>query len=310
MMRIAGLCAAAAAALLAIVGAAAGPSEAAAAKTPPSAEDAARKWGPIIPGAHFHHIHLNVRDRKAAIDFYVKHFKAIPAKYAGEDAVWVQRSWILFNEVKDAPPPSAGSAIDHFGWGAPNAPAEFQRQKAMGASFQTELRDISVGLGGQPGQFYFMYVKGPDGAIIELNTDGDDNFGHIHMNSADAIATGAWYRNMFGLADAPPYFPHLVVQTGSGRTSRQFFDNVNMIINPARPNTQFRSTRGTVTDHIAVSVPNLAQAMTAVRAHQIPVLEEPSDGPGKAYRHAFIEGPDKMAVELIEDHTGHPPITG
>lgn len=281
----------------------------ASAAPPPSAEDKARAFGPVIAGAHFHHIHLNVTDPKAAIGFYTRHFDAKAARFGDEDAVWVQRSWILFNTVAAPPPVSAGTAIDHFGWGAPDAKAEFERQKGLGASFQTELRDISVGLGGQPGQFSFMYVKGPNGEIIELNTDPDDNFGHVHMNSADAIAAGAWYRNMFGLEDAPPYFPHLVIQTGSGRISRQFLDNVNLIINPARGETAFRSTRGSVVDHIAIGVPDLDQAMAAIKVKGVAVLQAPAQGPGGRYRHAFIEGPDKIAIELIEDRTPHPPIT-
>ena len=153
-----------------------------------------------------------------------------------------------------------------------------------------------------------MYVQGPDGELIELNTDPDDNFGHVHMNSADAIMTGAWWRNMFGMEPAPPYFDHLVVQTGSGRISRQFFDNVNFIINSAREQASFRSTRGTVVDHIGVSVPNLDRAMAAVRARGVTVLDPPSAGPAGT-RHAFIEGPDKVVIELIEDRTPHPTIT-
>jgi catechol 2,3-dioxygenase-like lactoylglutathione lyase family enzyme len=278
-------------------------------KGPPSAQDKARTFGPIIKGAHFHHLHLNVTDRQASIAFYVSHFKAVRTRFAGQDAVWTQRSYILFDQVPSRAPPAAGSAINHFGWGAPDAQAEFRRQKALGTPFITEIRDISESLGGRPGQFYFMYVRAPDGEQIELNTDPDDNFGHIHMDSADPLAAGAWYRNLFGFTDAPPYFPQLVAQTGSGRISRQFFDNVNVIINPARAGETIKPTRGNVVDHIGVSVPNLAAAMAAVRAHRIEVLDEPADGPCKPCRHAFIEGPDKIAIELIEDHSPHPPIT-
>lgn len=278
-------------------------------KEPPTAAELARQWGPIIKGAKFHHVHMNVKDREEAIAFYTRHFDAKKARFAdAQDAVWVQRSWLLFDET---PTPSAqpGTAIDHVGWGAPDAPKEFERQKALGARFDTELRDISVGLGGKTGQFFFMYQRGPNGELIEINSDPDDNFGHIHMASADPVAAGYWYRNMFGAVDAPPYFDHMVIPTNVARTTRIFFDNINMIIIPARDPAAMRSTRGSVTDHIGVSVPNLDAAMVAVRAHGIKVLQEPSAGPGKLDRHAFIEGPDKIAIELVEDHSGHPPIT-
>jgi catechol 2,3-dioxygenase-like lactoylglutathione lyase family enzyme len=281
----------------------------AAAAAPPSAEDKAREWGPIIPGAHFHHMHLNVVDREAAIAFYTSHFDARRAKWDGQDAVWTQRSWFLFNEVKTPPPTNAGTAINHFGWGAPDARAEFERQKGLRTTFQTEIRDISTGLGGKAGQFFFMYVKGPNGETIELNTDPDNNFGHIHMDSADPLGANAWYRNMFGAVDAPPYFPDLVTMVGAGRTSRQFLDNINIIINGRTNGPPIRSTKGAIVDHIGISVPNLDKAMAAVRAHKVTVLEEPSPGPGKHDRHAFIEGPDKIVIELVEDHTPHPPVT-
>jgi catechol 2,3-dioxygenase-like lactoylglutathione lyase family enzyme len=280
-----------------------------AAQPPPSAEDLAHAWGPIIEGAHFHHVHLNVTDVDASLAFYPRHFDAQVARFAGEqDAIWAQRGWLLFNRVNAPPASQDATGFNHFGWGAPDVPAEYARQQALGATFATPLSDISTGLGGEPGQFHFMYVLGPDGERIEINTDADDNFGHIHLYSADAIAAGAWWHNMFGLAPAPPYFGHLVIQTGAGRTSRQFFDNVNFII-AGREGGQFASTRGTVTDHIGVSVPDLDAAMAAVAGKDITVLEGISPGPCAACRHAFIEGPDKVAIELIEDPTAHPPVS-
>jgi len=276
---------------------------------PASAADLARKWGPIIPGAHFHHVRMNVLNREASLAFYTSRLTGVKARYGdGQDALWTQRSWILFNEVKTPAPLEAGTAVEHFGWGSPDAPAEFKRQKALGTPFETEMRDISVGLGGKPGQFFFMYLRGPDGEIIEVNTRTDTNFGHIHMESADPMAAAAWYRNLFGTVEAPPYFADEVVQTGAGKTARIFFDNINMIIVPSR-NPAIRSTLGSVIDSIGVAVPNLDAAMAAARAHNIKVLAEPVAGPGAGDRHAMIEGPDKLAIELIEDHGGHPPVT-
>jgi hypothetical protein len=50
--------------------------------------------------------------------------------------------------------------------------------------------------------------------------------------------------------------------------------------------------------------------LAAARSHRIPVLEEPRTGPQAASgRSAFIEGPDRMVIDLIEDHSERPPIT-
>lgn len=69
---------------------------------------------------------------------------------------------------------------------------------------------------------------------------------------------------------------------------------------------EIQSTRGNVNDHIGVSAPNLDEALRVMRASGVKVTQEPREAPGK-FRFAFIEGPDKIAIELIEDHTAHPP---
>ena len=56
--------------------------------------------------AHFHHVHLNVTDPAAAIAFYTSKFDCEKATFAGtQDAVWAQKSWLLFTKVA-APPKS------------------------------------------------------------------------------------------------------------------------------------------------------------------------------------------------------------
>src|SRR6185436_3314577 len=69
--------------------------------------------------AHFHHLHLNTTDPQAAIDFYTTKFDSEKARFAGLlDAVWAQKSWMLFTKVGTPPPWELTSAVWHFGWGA------------------------------------------------------------------------------------------------------------------------------------------------------------------------------------------------
>src|SRR5260370_42166720 len=69
--------------------------------------------------AHFHHVHLNSTDPAAAIDFYTSKFDCEKARFAGEiDAVSAQKSWLVFNKVKQPPKSEITSAIWHIGWGA------------------------------------------------------------------------------------------------------------------------------------------------------------------------------------------------
>ena len=38
--------------------------------------------------------------------------------FDGKDAVWTQKSWLLFTKVKHPPPHEIVSALFHIGWGA------------------------------------------------------------------------------------------------------------------------------------------------------------------------------------------------
>jgi hypothetical protein len=65
--------------------------------------------------AHFHHLHLNSTDPESAIQFYTKHFNSERARFGGTmDAVWTQKSWILFNKVNQTPPFEILSSLYHM----------------------------------------------------------------------------------------------------------------------------------------------------------------------------------------------------
>ena len=127
------------------------------------------------PIAHFHHLHLNVTDPAAAINFYTSKFDSEKGRFAGVmDAVWAQKSWLLFSKVSSPPPWQYTSAIWHFGWGAEDMKATYQKQLDMGTKFDTPITDISDigGNRGATGLFYYAYVLGPDHAIRSLRRPG------------------------------------------------------------------------------------------------------------------------------------------
>src|SRR5580765_1247552 len=74
---------------------------------------------PATAPAHFHHLHLNSTDPAKAIEFYTNTFDCEKARFAGlMDAVWAQKSWLLFAKAASPPPAEIISSIWHFGWGA------------------------------------------------------------------------------------------------------------------------------------------------------------------------------------------------
>src|SRR5260370_744850 len=93
--------------------------------------------------AHFHHVHLNATDPKAAIDFYTSKFDCEKGKFAGAlDAVWAQKSWLLFTKAAAPPKSEITSTIWHIGWGAEDMKATYQKQLDSGTKFATPITDI------------------------------------------------------------------------------------------------------------------------------------------------------------------------
>ena len=77
------------------------------------------------------------------------------------DAVWTQKSWILVNKVATAPPSEVVSTIWHFGWGAEDMKATYQKQLDSGTKFATPISDISdIGGGTKDGRLLLRLRAG------------------------------------------------------------------------------------------------------------------------------------------------------
>ena len=269
------------------------------------------------PIAHFHHLHLNATDPAAAINFYTRTFDCEKGKFAGLlDAVWAQKSWLLFSKVSSPPPWELTSAIWHFGWGAEDMKATYQKQLDMGTKFFFPLTDISD-LARVPG-FYFAYVEGPDHALIELNTAAHHNFGHLHLFSEDPVSAGEWYVKHLGAtrrgnaATPPSREPRIYRNLQVGPNMSLMMDNVNIIIFPIQYSkqdykdhwkngqTEMSTTKGRVVDHVGFSVDSLSESLERMRKEGVKVTDE-IRAIGKI-KFAFIEGPDKIRIELVEGH--------
>lgn len=249
--------------------------------------------------AHFHHVHINSTDPAAAIEFYTQRFDCEKSSYQGQDAVWAQKSWILFNKVSAPAPFEVVSAIWHIGWGAEDMPATYRKQLDMGTHFQTPITDIS-GLANTP-NFFYAYVDGPAHELIELNTSRNHIFGHLHLFSEDPVAAGEWYVNNFGAVSrghttTARFYKGFQVAPSAAVT----MDNVNILIFPMEHARQtfpelwkdrkgFETSKNRAIDHIAFRVDDLAATKERLRKNGIRVDDD-----------GFLEGPDKIRIELIQ----------
>jgi len=97
---------------------------------------------------------------------------------------------------------------------------------------------------------------------------------------------------------APPTWPSFA-KTGFVRepSGAAFFDDISISIRPW-PGGGLVSTRGHLVDHWALSVSDLAATVARLKGEGIRFLEEIR--PWGNTRAAMIEGPDRIAIELVE----------
>jgi catechol 2,3-dioxygenase-like lactoylglutathione lyase family enzyme len=257
------------------------------------------------PQFHFHHIHLNSTDPAAAIAFYTSKLDCEKENYGADEAIRAENSWILFTKVTQPPPSDIVSAIWHFGWGAEDMKSVYQKQLDSGTKFNTPITDISDLAGRPPGSFFFAYIDGPDHALIEINTASHHHFGHLHLLSEDPVAAAEWYKKHFGFAGSVTRESRLYRGVHVSPAASFMIDGVSVIIFPVeyardampglwRNRKSFEPTAGRVVDHIAFGVNNLPVFLDRLRRDGIEVTSTNT-------KSAFIEGPDKIRIELIQE---------
>ncbi|MBS1791367.1 MAG: VOC family protein [Acidobacteria bacterium] len=252
----------------------------------------------------FHHLHLNSTAPDAAIRFYTQTFNVTKrTQLAGWDAVQSENVFLLFDRVAKAPATAPDSAIWHFGWGSTAMESDYEKHKANGIEFATPLTRLGSGL-------LFAYMKAPDGALVEINTSNTRAFIHAHLYSAAPLCAASWYvKHLGGISRqqypvpcevpfAAPSEPLGVIR--SPATTVRFGD-ISLIIYPQQRKEPLVSPRSHVVDHIAFGVPDLAETLDRLQKAGVKILETPHSFGASKSRTAMIEGPDSIAIELLED---------
>ncbi|MFN0112353.1 MAG: VOC family protein [Blastocatellia bacterium] len=255
------------------------------------------------PPTTFHHLHLNSTEPESAIKFYLKTFDVTkPAQLAGFPAIQSENTFLLFDKVKQAPATAPDSAIWHFGWGSTAMELDYERHKANGIEFATPLTRLNPSL-------QFAYLKAPDGALVEINTSTTRAFIHTHLYSAAPLCAADWYVKHLGAVSrsqrtgscevpfAAPSEPLGVIRSPA-TTVR--FGEVSLIIYPQQRPAKLVSPRGRTVDHIALSVNDLTGTLDRLRKAGVKILEEPHPFGNSKNHAAMIEGPDAIAIELVE----------
>src|SRR4030095_9301982 len=269
------------------------------------AKEAPGQSQPAAGLPQFHHVHLNSIDPIAAMAFYMKRFDVTrKVALAGSDAIQSENMFLMFNKATKTPATTPDSAIWHFGWGSTDMEADYKKHLAEGVMFQTPITRLGSGT-------LFAYMRAPDGALVEINTSQTRAFIHVHLYSDAPLCAADWYVKHLGAVSrsqaqrsgpcevpfAAPSEPLGVIRSPA-TTVR--IGEVNLIIYPRQRPGPLVSTRGHVVDHIAVSYQDIASVLDHLRRSGVKVIEELHQF-GKTNKHAaMIEGPDRIAIELVE----------
>jgi hypothetical protein len=313
-----------------------------------------------IEPLHFHHVHLNSMDPKAAADYYLKPFAASTSRTTvqGFEAVKTGNIYLLFTKVNTPPQnelTGPQTSVWHYGWNNPNSREANQRYRSMGLqiaqmwdALDGKLVDMSSDvLPGLPTQEQilemrakgtkptlqggFGYLRGPDGTMIENAQSGTtERFNHVHMYHEHPRCAMEWYQKHLGArmpagrggagrggaaptgpvpatsADcnnprtvySPPTWPSFA-KTGFVRdpAGGVTIDDISIGIRPW-PGGGLVSTRGKIVDHWAVSTADLDKTVARLKGENVKFLEEIR--PWGSSRAAMIEGPDRIAIEIVE----------
>ena len=316
----------------------------------PRAQDA-----PKVEALHFHHMHLNSTDPKAAAAYYPKPFalSATATTFNGFEAVKTGNVYVLFTKVATTPQnelTGPQTSVWHFGWNTPDSRKYDENFRKMGLTIAQmwdaadgKLVDLSSdvlpnpsGGAGFPTQEQilearekglkpslqggFGYLRGPDGAMIENAQAGTtERFNHVHMYHEHPECAMQWYVDHLGARRpagrggaataapsgdchtktyAPPTWPSFA-KTGFVRdpAGGVNIDDISISIRPW-PGGGLVSTRGKLVDHWAVSTADLDATVARLKRENVKFLEEIH--PWGSARAAMIEGPDRIAIEIVE----------
>jgi catechol 2,3-dioxygenase-like lactoylglutathione lyase family enzyme len=240
------------------------------------------------------HFGWNVTDERASLaDYQARHVSLAPL-YTGDGDNYVY--------------------VSSDTW--PGAPGSLGRTKEEIAEAKAQNLQPRGGAG-------FGYLNGPDGVWIEFAGNyPEERFNHVHMFYDDPACATLWYQKHLnvparsgrrGAAPTEPVteanckvqndytrsWPALtkdgMVRTASGGG---FFGDVTVSGYVKQYPTPLVSTLGHTADHIGLSVHDLDAWVAKLKSEGVTFLKEPYKiGDTRA---VMIEGPSKVALELVE----------
>jgi catechol 2,3-dioxygenase-like lactoylglutathione lyase family enzyme len=266
----------------------------------------------------FHHVHVNVVDPERSAAFYVTNFNATRVTVAGWPGVKTETGYILYEKVAKPASYEWDTAIWHYGWTSESPIDAYKRIAANGVKFFRVPPPSG-------------HMIDPDNVDVELAvgsnpwTPPPPVFNHVHLQAEHPFCSADWYQQVLGLEQIPgpgraaggdckvPYPPRASLANqylnpnSSVRAGR-----VSLLVYPHQRLKAFTqtavddqgplvSTRGHVIDHIALTVKDVRAAVRQLRRQRVTILKDTHNFGTSRRKAAMIEGPDRIAIELLEE---------
>jgi hypothetical protein len=217
-------------------------------------------------GVSFHHVHVNDASPAHLIAYYEKLFDSATTKRTAIGdvrGIEAEGVFLLIDPVREEPSESA-TAGWHFGWGTLALDEAYDRHRMQEIDLKLPMRSFAHQL-------------------------------HLHLESEDPLAAAAWYRDRLG-ADTTTSRVNADIRPANAYHRRPAaivrLPGISFAI--YRATGPLASSRGRRIDHVAFKA-DLGEA----RARGFAVLQ-PS-GRLWSFETMMIEGPDRLALELIGD---------
>jgi catechol 2,3-dioxygenase-like lactoylglutathione lyase family enzyme len=238
-------------------------------------------------------------------------FGASPIKFRGiSEALFTEKSFILFTKVDQPPEAKLNTGIWHIGWGGVDVKNEYEWWKRHDVTIHTPLSPL-------PGvDNFYTYISGPDHELIEINTMGHHRFAHVHFFCDDVNETVAWYATHLGLKprrNLPVPKPQADMTTRAGIWANSIrCDNVSMIFYgkpdgsppppwwPGEPLTEIQPTKGRPIDRIGFSYRDVEGVFERMKAAGARIIEPVAQRHKYKLKSFLVEAPDKVTVEIVE----------
>lgn len=219
---------------------------------------------PHAPAA-FHHLHLVAPDSTGTIDFYERLFvPAVLRRFMVNGDEALQAGAVRLQVSAGVPAGAHRSAIWHYGWG----------EVSLGESYIEHNRSEVVWEPPLPAESF-----------------------HLHLDSVSPNAAAAWYRDNLGgrIEVAAPFQENVPDPDHRRPRAIAWLGPVALVF--YRADEPLGPTRGQRADHIAVEVDDVEATFARLVAADAAEIHEPGNSDG--VRSAIVEGPDRLAIELI-----------